>query len=62
MRRKTPKIPKLCLDLLLYINMGAKALTKYLRTTKIATRRWKLGIDNKLANKTRYTTAWSTLG
>ena len=62
MRRETPKIPKLRLDLLLYTNMGVKALTKYLRTTKIATRRWKLGIDNKPANKTRCTTGWGTLG
>jgi hypothetical protein len=47
MRRDTPRIPKLSLDLLLYTNMGAEALAKYLKTTKVATRRWKLGIDNK---------------
>ena len=29
MRRETPKIPKLRLDLLLYTNMGAEALAKY---------------------------------
>ena len=34
MRRETPKIPKLRLDLLLYTNMGAEALAKHLRTTK----------------------------
>jgi len=60
MRRETPKIPKLRLDLLLYINMGAEALAKYLRTTKVATRRWKLGIDNKPANPTSVT-GWGTL-
>jgi len=60
MRRETPKIPKLRLDLLLYINMGAEALAKYLRTTKVATRRWKLGIDNKPANPT-IVIGWGTL-
>ena len=44
MRRETPKIPKLRLDLL---NMGAEALAKYLKTTKVATRRWKLGINER---------------
>jgi len=39
MRSETPKIPKLRLDLLLYTNMGAEALAKYLKTTKVATRR-----------------------
>jgi len=47
--------PKLRIDLLLYANMGAEALTKYLRTTKVATRRWRLGIDNKPANPTSAT-------
>ena len=46
MRRDTPKIPKLRLDLFLHTNMGAEALAKYLRTTKAATRRWKLSIGN----------------
>jgi hypothetical protein len=50
MRRETCRIPNLRLDLLLYTNMGAEALAKYLKTTKLATRRWKLGIDNKPAN------------
>ena len=49
MRGETPKIPKLRLDLL---NMGAEALAKYLKTTKAATRRWKLGINDKPANAT----------
>ena len=61
MRRETPKIPKLRLDLLLYTNIGVKALKTYLRTTKIATRRLKLGIDNKPANGVRCTTGWGTL-
>ena len=52
MRRETPKIPKLHLDLLLYTNMGAEALAKYLKTPKVATRRWKLGINDKPANAT----------
>ena len=43
-------IPKLRLDLLRYANMGAEALAKYLKTTKVATRRWKLGINDKPAN------------
>jgi hypothetical protein len=60
MRRETPKIPKLRLDLLLYTNMGAEALAKYLRTTKVATRRWKLGIDDKPASATN-ATGWGTL-
>jgi hypothetical protein len=60
MRRETPRIPKLRLDLLLYTNMGAKALAKYLQTTKVATRRWKLGIDNKPANPTN-AIGWGTL-
>ena len=59
MRRETPKIPKLRLDLLLYTNMGAKALAKYLQTIKVATRRWKLGIDNKPANATN-AIGWGT--
>ena len=41
------KIPKLRLDLLLYTNMGAEALPKYLKTTKVATRQGKLGINDK---------------
>jgi len=36
----TPKIPKLRLDILLYTNKGAEALAKYLRTTKVASRRY----------------------
>jgi hypothetical protein len=39
--------------------MGAKALAKYLQTTKVATRRWKLGIDNKPANATK-AIGWGT--
>jgi len=46
MRGETPIIPKPRLDLL-YANMGAEALAKYLETTKVATRRWKLGTDNQ---------------
>jgi len=61
MRRETSKIPKLRLDLLLYTNMGAEALAKYLRTSKVATRRWKLGINDKPANATN-ATGWGTLG
>ena len=60
MRRETPRIPKLRLDLLLYTNMGAEALAKYLRTTKVATRWWKLGIENKLPNSTS-SIGWGTL-
>jgi len=59
-RRGTPKIPKLRLDLLLYTNMGAEALAKYLKTTKMATRRWKLGIIDKPANATN-AIGWGTL-
>jgi len=59
-RRETPKIPKLRLDLLLYTNMGAEALAKYLETTKVATRRWKLGINDKPANATN-AIGWGTL-
>ena len=59
MRRKTAKIPKLRLDLLLYTNMGAEALAKYLKTTKVATRR-KLGINDKPANATN-AIGWGTL-
>jgi len=33
MQRETPKTPKPHLNLLLYTNMGAEALAKYLRTT-----------------------------
>jgi len=40
--------------------MGAKGLAKYLQTTKVATRRWKLGIDNKPANPTN-AIGWGTL-
>jgi len=60
MRRETPKIPKLRLDLLLYTNMGAEALAKYLKTTKVATRRWKLGINDKPTNATN-AIGWGTL-
>jgi len=35
MRRETPRIPKLRLDLLLYTNIGAGALAKYLKTSGI---------------------------
>jgi len=59
MRRETLKIPKLRLDLLLYTNMGAEALAKYLITTKVlAARRWELGIDNNPANQTN-ATGWA---
>ena len=59
MRRETLKIPKLRLDLLLYTNMGAEALAKYLITTKaLAARRWKLSIDNNPANPTN-ATGWA---
>ena len=60
-RRETPKILKLRLDLLLYTNMGAEALTKYPKTTKVATRRWKLGTNDKPANATN-AIGWGTLG
>jgi len=59
MRRETPKVPKLRLDLLLY-TMGAEALAKYLKTTKVATRRWKLGINDNPANATN-AIGWGTL-
>ena len=51
--------PKLRLDLLLYTNMGAEALAKYLKTTKVAIRRWKLGINDKPANATN-AIGWGT--
>jgi len=60
MRRETPKIPKLRLDLRLYTYIAAEALAKYLKTTKMATRRWKLGINDKPANAT-HATGWCTL-
>ena len=41
MRRETPKIPKLCLDLLLYTNMEPK----HWPNIKVATRRWNLRIN-----------------
>ena len=47
MRTLTPKIPRLRLQLLLYTNMGADALGSYLTTTRVATRRWKLGLDRQ---------------
>ena len=43
----TPKIPGLRLQLLLYTNMGADALSTYLNTTHVATRQWKLGIERQ---------------
>ena len=54
MQRETPKTPKVRNDILYYSNMGAEALAKYL-TTKVATRRWKLGIDDKPTNPTSAT-------
>jgi len=38
----------------------AEALAKYLKTTKVATRRWKLGINDKPANATN-AIRWGTL-
>jgi len=60
MWRETPKIPKLRIDLPLHTNIGAEALAKYLKTTKVATRQWKLGNDNKPTNPTS-ATGWDTL-
>ena len=40
MRRETPKIPKLRLDLLLYTKMGAETLAKYLETTNQTVETW----------------------
>jgi len=40
--------------------MGAEALAKYLKNTKVATRRWKLGINDKPANATS-AIGWGTL-
>ena len=42
-----PKNPRLRLQLLLYTNMGADVLGSYLTTTRVATRRWKLGLDQQ---------------
>jgi len=38
MRRETPRIPKLRIDLLLYTNMGADAMAQYIRRPGVATR------------------------
>ena len=56
MRRETPKIR---LDLLLYINMGAEALANYLKTTKVE-ETWYIYINDKPGNATN-ATGWGTL-
>jgi len=55
MRRETPKIPKLRIDLLLCTNMGVETLAEYLSTTRLQLERWKLSIADKPASSTSAT-------
>ncbi len=62
MRRETPRIPKLRIDLLLYTNMGADAMAQYIRRTGVATRRWMLGIQTPRVDTAQKRLGWGTIG